>query len=79
MGNNYFQEIFVYGSSYLKLLLHLSKLHREDLHNWSSNCENFLPQYDILSLTCLLKMQPIKLDYDGTLTLWKFHVKMLSH
>ena len=36
------KKIFVYGSSYLKLLLHLSKFHKEDFHNWSSNRENSL-------------------------------------
>ena len=34
------KKIFVHDSPCLKLLLHLSKFHRGDFHNWSSNCEN---------------------------------------
>ena len=37
------------------------------------------PQYNILSLTCLLKIHPIKLEYNGTLTLWEYRIKMLSY
>ena len=47
------KKIFVYGSSYLKkLLLHLSKFHRESIHNWSSNRENSLStiRYTIIDL-----------------------------
>ena len=68
----------------LLTLLLLVQVSQVKFHNnWISNCETFAHLKNnntiyALSLTCLLKMHPIKLEYDGTLTLWIFKVKFVK-
>ena len=74
------KKIFACGSSYLKNCCYTCQSFTNKVFIVRTQIMNSpSPQYDILSLNCPLKMHPIKFEYDETLTLWKFCVKMLFH